>query len=144
MYIPCKSRHQKHTIRNFILGELRRYVRCCTQEFNFLKIKNKFFKRLRIRGYIYIFSENTIQEGKAFFEKYPFKIYPQLNIEGKFYSETKETNIVENAEQVFHETFSNKFFNLMDNILNSNSNTSSIENQHIVVFDKVCYMKVQI
>ena len=30
MYITSKSGHQKHTIRNFILGELRRYVRICT------------------------------------------------------------------------------------------------------------------
>ena len=51
MYIPMKSGHQKHTIRNFILGELRRYVRCSTQEFSFLKTKNKFFKRLRSRGH---------------------------------------------------------------------------------------------
>ena len=51
MYIPMKSGHQKHTICNFILGELRRYVRCSTQEFSFLKPKNKFFKILRLRGY---------------------------------------------------------------------------------------------
>ena len=49
MYIPMKSGHQKYTICNFILGELRRYVRCSTQEFSFLKTKNKFFKRLRLR-----------------------------------------------------------------------------------------------
>ena len=42
MYIPCKSGHQKHTIRNFILGELHRYVRCCTQEFNFSKTKTNY------------------------------------------------------------------------------------------------------
>ena len=54
MYIP-KSRHQKHTIRNFILGELRRYERCSTQEFSFLKTKNKIFKRLCLRGYKKLF-----------------------------------------------------------------------------------------
>ena len=47
MYIPSKSGHQKHTIRNFILGELRRYVRICTQELSFVRVKNKFFRRLR-------------------------------------------------------------------------------------------------
>ena len=35
MHIPSKSGHQKHTIRNFILGELRRYVRIYTQENSF-------------------------------------------------------------------------------------------------------------
>ena len=45
MYIPMKSGHQKHSIRIFILGELRRYVRCSTQEFSFLKTKNHFLCR---------------------------------------------------------------------------------------------------
>ena len=35
MYIPATSGHQKHTINNFILGELTRYVR-----FNTLGKKN--------------------------------------------------------------------------------------------------------
>ena len=51
MYIPAKSGQQKHTINNFILGELRRYVRFNTLKRNFTKIKCKFFKRLRNRGY---------------------------------------------------------------------------------------------
>ena len=38
MYIPAKSGHQTHTINNFILGELRRYVRFNTLEKNFTKI----------------------------------------------------------------------------------------------------------
>ena len=55
MYIPATSGHQKHTINNFILGELRRYVRFNTIKKNFLKIKRKFFTRLRNRGYTKIF-----------------------------------------------------------------------------------------
>ena len=51
MYIPAKSGHQKHTINNFVLGELCSYVRFNTFERNFTKLKCKFFKRLRIRGY---------------------------------------------------------------------------------------------
>ena len=51
MYIPANSGHQKHTINNFILGELRRYVRFNTIQRNFAKIKCKFFGRLRNRGY---------------------------------------------------------------------------------------------
>ena len=43
MYIAFKSAHPRHTIKNYILGELKRYVRINTEEFNFLKIRNKFF-----------------------------------------------------------------------------------------------------
>ena len=51
MFIPANSGHQKHTINNFILGELRRYVRFNTIKRNFTKIKCKLFSRLRNRGY---------------------------------------------------------------------------------------------
>ena len=51
MYIPANSGYQQHTINNFILGELRRYVRFNTMKKNFFKIKWKFFIRLRNRGY---------------------------------------------------------------------------------------------
>ena len=51
MYIPAKSDHEEHTIKNFILGELKRYVRCNSIKANFFKIRNKFFARLRNRGY---------------------------------------------------------------------------------------------
>jgi len=51
MYIPYKSAHPRHTIKNYILGELKRYVRIKTEELNFLKMKNKFFLRLRNRGF---------------------------------------------------------------------------------------------
>ena len=51
MYIPAKSGHVKHTITNFIVGELKRYVRYNTIKKNFLKIRNKFYARLRNRGY---------------------------------------------------------------------------------------------
>ena len=44
MYIPAKSGHQKHTINNFILGELRRYVRFNTLKRNFTKINVNSFK----------------------------------------------------------------------------------------------------
>ena len=43
MYIPFKSAHPRHTIKNYILGELKRYVRINTDELNFLKIKHKKF-----------------------------------------------------------------------------------------------------
>ena len=50
MYIPYKSAHPRHTIKNYVLRELKWYVRINTEELNFLKIKNIFFLRMRNRG----------------------------------------------------------------------------------------------
>ena len=51
MYIPYRSYHQRHSIKNYIWGELTRYVRYNTEEKNFKKLKTKFFLRLRNRGF---------------------------------------------------------------------------------------------
>ena len=49
--------------------------------------------------------------------------------------------MIENAEQVFQETFSEYFLNLMENVLNSDSGTNSIvslnDNNTNVVSEKV-------
>ena len=50
IYIPAKSGHAKHTIKNFIRGELKRFVRCNSIKSNYLEIRNKFSCRLRKRG----------------------------------------------------------------------------------------------
>ena len=51
MYIPYRSFHQKQTIKNYVWGELRRYVRYNTEEKNFKKLRMRFFLRLRNRGF---------------------------------------------------------------------------------------------
>ena len=51
MYIPFLSAHSRHTIKNYILGELKRFVRINMDELNFLKISNSFFLRMRNRGF---------------------------------------------------------------------------------------------
>ena len=51
MYIPYKSAHPRHTIKNYVLGELKRYVRINTEELNYQKIKNSFFLWMRNRGF---------------------------------------------------------------------------------------------
>ena len=51
MYIPFRSFHQRHTIKNYVWGELKRYVRYNTEEKNFTKLKTRFFLRLRNRGF---------------------------------------------------------------------------------------------
>ena len=54
MYIPSKSGHVTHTIKNYVLGELKRYIRYNSLKalkVTFLKIRTKFFSRLRNRGF---------------------------------------------------------------------------------------------
>ena len=53
MYIPFRSFHQRHSIKNFTIvwGELKRYVRFNTEEKIFKKLKTRFFLRLRNRGF---------------------------------------------------------------------------------------------
>ena len=50
-YIPYKSAHPRHTIKNYVIGELIRCVLINTENLNFLKIKHRFFLRMRHRGF---------------------------------------------------------------------------------------------
>ena len=43
MYIPQKSGHVSHTIKNYVLRELKRYIRYNSLKLFFLKIRTKFF-----------------------------------------------------------------------------------------------------
>ena len=51
MYIPYKSGHVSHTIKNYVLGEIKRYIRFNSLKLTFLKIRTKLFSRLRNRGF---------------------------------------------------------------------------------------------
>ena len=51
MYIPYKSGHVTHTIKNYVLGEIKRYIRYNSLKLSFLKIRTQFFSRLRNRGF---------------------------------------------------------------------------------------------
>ena len=51
MYIPNQSFHQRHTIKNYVWGELKRYVRYNTEGKNFKKLRTRFSLRLRNRGF---------------------------------------------------------------------------------------------
>ena len=64
MYIPFCFFQQRHTINNYVWGELKRYVRYNTEEKNFKKLKTRFFLRYRNRGFkkyvlMKLFSEIT-------------------------------------------------------------------------------------
>ena len=43
MYVPCKSGHATHIIKNCVLGEIKRYLKYDSQKNNFLKIRLQFF-----------------------------------------------------------------------------------------------------
>ena len=49
-YIPQKSNHKKHTIKNYVLNELKRYIKFNSNKLAYLRLRNKFFDRLRNRG----------------------------------------------------------------------------------------------
>ena len=51
MYIPQKSGHASHTIKHYVLGELKRYIRYNSLKLSFLKIGTMLFSRLRNRGF---------------------------------------------------------------------------------------------
>ena len=51
MYIPYKSGHVPHTIKNYVLGEIKRYIRYNSLKLSFLKIITLFFSRLRNPGF---------------------------------------------------------------------------------------------
>ena len=50
-YIPQKSNHRKHTIKNYVLNELKRYIKFNSNKLGFLRLRNKFFDRLRNLGF---------------------------------------------------------------------------------------------
>ena len=50
LYLPAKRGHERHTISNYVCGELKRYIRSNSKEISFLAVKVKFFRRLLERG----------------------------------------------------------------------------------------------
>ena len=74
MYIPYKSAHPRHTIKNYVIGELKRYVRINTEELNFLKIKNSFSLEYVIAGSLKLshwFSELKYSNRSKILAKHP-------------------------------------------------------------------------
>ena len=41
-YIPQTSNHKKHTIKNYVQNELKRYIKFNSEKLGFLKLRNKF------------------------------------------------------------------------------------------------------
>ena len=110
-------------------------------------MKNKIFKRLHLRRYKKLFLKRLFRKVKYSSRNSFLKFPPKYFTEEKFYSERKETEILENAEQTFQETFSDDFLNLMENVLNSDNGTNSIvspQNNMVVSFEVCSIFVLQI
>ena len=59
MYIPYKSGHVSHTVKNYVLGEIKRYIKYNSLKLTFLKIRTHFFSRLRNRGFKKVWLRKT-------------------------------------------------------------------------------------
>ena len=137
MYIPAKSGHQKHTINNFILGELRRYVRFNTLKRNFTKIKCKFFKRLRNRGYEKKFLTRLFSKVKFGCRNKLLAISEDIIDEFEIDSERSDTVLINDAERMFQNIFSEVSLPTENNP--QNFLTHSINSQSSVLpIPKVC------
>ena len=102
MYIPYRSFHQKHSIKNYVWGELMRYVRYNTEEKNFKKLKTQFFLRLRNRGFkkyllLKLFSKITYAQRNELLNKE--KLFSN-NCEPVTYQEA-ERRLLREGEQLF-------------------------------------------
>ena len=108
MYIPAKSGHAKHTIKNFIRGELKRYVRCNSIKRNYFKIRNKFFLRLRKRGYKRVTLRRLFRSVK--FESR--KTLLAISTENLDFCEIRDSEVdvgfIKDAERIFSDSFSEK------------------------------------
>jgi hypothetical protein len=61
LYVPASSYHHKHTLSAYISGELKRYIRVCSEHSFYLEARRKFYFRLRARGYTKLFLTSIFQ-----------------------------------------------------------------------------------
>ncbi len=87
LYTPFTSFHPRHVKIAFIYGELTRYVRNCSNESDFLKLRELFASRLRDRG----FPKSCIINS---FKKVSYKDRMQLLYSSKKASKHKNTPLV--------------------------------------------------
>ena len=69
MYIPQKSGHVSHTIKNYLLGELERYIRYNSLKLFFLKIRTLLFSKFRNHSFKKIWLRKQIATLKYEYRK---------------------------------------------------------------------------
>jgi hypothetical protein len=96
-YIPFNSMHLQHTIVNFVIGELNRYVKCNSEKLYFLQNKFAFFKKLRNRGYKKTFLQKHF--GKVSYETRTEMLKLPASNDWCFYQEEVSMEIRDKVEE---------------------------------------------
>ena len=140
MYIPSKSGHQKHTIRNFISGELRWYGRICTQEISFLRIRNKFFKRLRVGDTKNSFWKDSLGKWSILQEILFSNFHLDILLRRNSIFKEEKILLLKMPKKYSMKLFQTIILNPMENVLNRDISTNSVDfPQCNVVPYEVCY-----
>jgi hypothetical protein len=71
LYLPWRSYHPRHAKIAFIYGELRRYGLRESSGMGFLKLRQKFYNRLRARGYPKAFLQSVFKK-VSYFDRHDF------------------------------------------------------------------------
>jgi len=105
MYIPYKSGHVSHTIKNYVLGEIKRYIRYNSLKLTFLKTRTKLFSRLRNRGFKKVWLRKTFSmvqyEDRSKFMHCSHSTIPEFQV----VPETEVENlVVRDSERILKES----------------------------------------
>ena len=105
MYIPAKSGHAKHTIKNFIFSELKRYVRYNMVKNNFQKIQTKLCARLRNRSYEKVQLKRLFRQVKYRERMNLLAISSEKNDFREIHGAEVESGLIMESENLFMEVF---------------------------------------
>ena len=78
LYIPYNSFHTDAMKRGFIQTELMRYIRNCSDRTEYARIKNRFYQRLRDRGYPHEFLQPIFRN--IFYADRPYFLHPAASL----------------------------------------------------------------
>ena len=139
MYIPAKSGHAKHTIKNFITSELKRYVRYNTVKSSFCKIRNKFYARLRNWGCEKVKLKRLFLQVK-YGDRMNLLSISSENIDFREIPETEvESRLMQESECLFMDVFAEVLNSQSENLPGRNVHNISIDVPPINVLQaKVC------
>ena len=132
MYIPFRSFHQRHTIKNYVWGELKRYVRYNTEEKTFVKLRTRFFLRLRNRGFKKyllkkLFQHVTYSQRNELLNS---KVSSPIVCESLTLQEA-ETSIISEGEEIFNLSQEEEAAFLVDpNPSNPNASDNNLSNNN--------------
>ena len=126
LYIPAKSGHAQHTVKNFITSELKRYVRYNTVKSSFCKIRNKFYIRLRNRGYEKVKLKRLFLQVK-YGDRMKLLSISSENIDFREIRETEvESRLMQESECLFMDVFAEVLNSQSENLPRCDVHNKSI------------------